>query len=103
VEEKYVNRQYGYAGCGRRFRRLYQDRENAMVSGVCAGVADFLAVDVTIVRLLVLISLLFFSVLTVAVYMLMAFLLADKPLRYRGRIPETEFWRSADCHGSRRR
>jgi len=32
-------------------RRLYQIREGAMISGVCAGIAAYLNVDVTIVRI----------------------------------------------------
>ncbi len=79
--------------CG---RRLYQDRENGIISGVCAGIAEFFAFNVTAVRLAALVSLFFFSLLTLAVYFILAFLLRDKPLRYRGRRPETEFWRSAD-------
>ena len=32
-------------------RRLVRPREGRMIAGVCAGVADYLGVDVTIVRL----------------------------------------------------
>ena len=86
----------GYTHCGRHQygRRLYQDRENGMVSGVCAGVAEFFSFNLTAVRLVALVSLFFFSILTLAVYFMLAFLLKDKPLRYRGRCTESEFWRS---------
>ncbi len=30
---------------------LYKDRENKMLAGVCAGLADYFAIDPTIVRL----------------------------------------------------
>jgi len=33
-------------------KRLYQIREGAMISGVCVGLAEFLHVDVTIIRIL---------------------------------------------------
>jgi len=33
-------------------RRLVRSSDNRMLGGVCAGVADYLGVDVTIVRLL---------------------------------------------------
>jgi len=32
-------------------KRLTKDRENGMVSGVCAGIAKYFNVDVTIVRI----------------------------------------------------
>lgn len=32
-------------------RRLYRKREGQIVAGVCAGLADYLGIDVTIVRL----------------------------------------------------
>lgn len=31
-------------------RRLYRSRDDAMVAGVCAGVAEFFQVDATVVR-----------------------------------------------------
>lgn len=34
-------------------KKLYKSRKNRMVCGVCAGIADYLNVDVTVVRLLV--------------------------------------------------
>lgn len=33
-------------------RRLYRNIENKMLAGVCAGLADYFAVDATIIRLL---------------------------------------------------
>ncbi|MBK5252506.1 MAG: PspC domain-containing protein [Peptostreptococcaceae bacterium] len=33
-------------------KRLYKDTENKMLGGVCAGIADYFAIDPTIVRLL---------------------------------------------------
>ena len=40
-------------------RRLYLDRINRKIAGVCAGLANYLDVDVTVVRIIFLISLLF--------------------------------------------
>ena len=34
-------------------KRLYKSRKNRMICGVCAGIAEYLNVDVTIIRLLV--------------------------------------------------
>ena len=62
-------------------RRLYQIREGAMISGVCNGLAAFLDIDVTVVRLLfVIITFATFGGWILA-YLLMAFFIpyADTP------------------------
>jgi len=62
-------------------RRLYQIREGAMISGVCNGLAAFIDVDVTVVRLLfVIITFATFGAWILA-YLLMAFFIpyADTP------------------------
>ena len=33
-------------------KRLYKDRQNQMLCGVCAGAAEYFNIDVTLVRLL---------------------------------------------------
>jgi len=38
-------------------KRLTLDRENRKIAGVCAGIANYLEVDVTVVRILFLIAL----------------------------------------------
>lgn len=40
-------------------RRLTRDTDDAMLGGVCAGVADYLGVDVTLVRLLTVVGAIF--------------------------------------------
>jgi phage shock protein PspC (stress-responsive transcriptional regulator) len=62
-------------------RRLYQIRQGAMISGVCNGLAAFLDVDVTVVRLLfVIITFATFGAWIIA-YLLMAMFIpyADTP------------------------
>jgi phage shock protein C len=39
-------------------RRLYRSRSDRMIAGVCGGLADYLGVDPTVVRLLTVASLL---------------------------------------------
>jgi phage shock protein C len=39
-------------------KRLYRSRNDRMISGLCAGVADYLGVDPTLVRVLTVLSLL---------------------------------------------
>ena len=42
-------------------KRLYRSQTDIMIAGVCAGLADYLSVDVTIVRLVFVLLLFFMS------------------------------------------
>lgn len=61
-------------------RRLYQDRQNKFLFGVCAGIADYFGFDVTITRVIALGSLILFMPPTLIAYILLAVLLPKKPL-----------------------
>lgn len=74
-------------------RGFYRDRENGLVFGVCAGIADRFNFRVGTVRIIAVISLLLFFWLTAAVYLGATFLIKEKPLVYSGRRTENEFWR----------
>ncbi|GEP36662.1 hypothetical protein NPS01_03250 [Nocardioides psychrotolerans] len=55
-------------------RRLVRDRDDRMLGGVCAGLAHYLGVDVTLVRLLTVLGAIF-SVGSVALAYLVAWIL----------------------------
>jgi len=55
-------------------RRFRCNPRAAIVKGVCAGVADFFALDRTIVRLTALLALWFFTLPTLLLYLLLAWL-----------------------------
>lgn len=57
---------------GSTVRRLYQIREGAMLSGVCTGIAAYLDIDVTAVRILFALFTLLTYGLGIAVYIVMA-------------------------------
>jgi len=78
--------------CG-PFRGFYRDRENGWIFGVCAGLADRFNLQVSVVRVLAVISLLAFFWLTAAVYIAATLLIREKPLIYSGARSEYEFWR----------
>jgi phage shock protein PspC (stress-responsive transcriptional regulator) len=42
-----------------RMRNLVRRRDDRMVAGVCSGIADYLGVDVTLVRLLAVVAAIF--------------------------------------------
>ena len=74
-------------------RRLYRDRENGWIMGVCAGVAQFFDWNVLAVRGIVAILLVFNTLPTALVYFATGILLRDKPLHYSGPEDEARFWR----------
>ncbi|WP_066503998.1 PspC domain-containing protein [Abyssisolibacter fermentans] len=41
------------------YKKLYRSRKNEMICGVCAGIADYFEIDVTLVRLIAVITGLF--------------------------------------------
>jgi len=58
--------------------KLYRSSDEAMIAGVCAGLADFFGFELTLTRVLVVIGTLFFPSL-VFVYIVLAVLLKKKP------------------------
>lgn len=74
-------------------QRLYRNPETGIIMGVCSGLAEFFDFEVWVVRVLAVVSLLFFTTLTAVVYLLLAFLLRERPLSYQGRKEESRFWR----------
>lgn len=74
--------------------RLYRDRDNAMLAGVCAGLAEYFGFNRRAVRLIVFVSGLFFLPFVLVSYLLLAILLPIKP---REAAPvdkeKAEFWR----------
>lgn len=58
--------------------KLYRSRKNSMISGVCGGLAHYLNVDPTIVRL-VFVFLAFYHFLGVWVYLVLAIILPLPP------------------------
>ena len=74
-------------------RGFYRDRENGMIFGVCAGIADRFNLNLFTVRVIAVISLFLFFWLTLALYLGATVLIREKPLIYSGRDSEHEFWR----------
>lgn len=56
-------------------KKLVRNMENRMICGVCAGIADYLNVDVTVVRL-IMVALAFTSV-GIILYIAAAFLMPE--------------------------
>ena len=81
------------------FGRLYRDRENGWVLGVCAGLADYYHLNVTGVRVLAGVLLVCWTIPTIAAYLILGLVLRDRPLEYRGDRDERRFWSYEDVNG----
>lgn len=60
-------------------RRLYRDVENGKISGVCAGLSDYLDIDVTLIRVIWLILVICAGTGLLA-YLIMALVVDPKPV-----------------------
>ncbi len=70
-------RRRGFGDSGRN--RIYRDRDDVVVCGVCAGLADYFGFDVVLTRVLVGVSAIFFSPFIVVVYFVLAAVLEPRP------------------------
>lgn len=76
-------------------RGFYRDTDNAWIFGVCAGIADRFNFRLGMVRLVTIILFMLFSWVTAVCYLSIWLLVREKPLVYRGRDDEYDFWRRA--------
>jgi phage shock protein C len=75
--------------------RLFRDKENAMLAGVCAGVAEYFGFNRKGVRLATLLLMLFppFFAFVVISYLVLAIALPAKPADLYETREQAEFWR----------
>jgi phage shock protein C len=75
--------------------RLYRDRENAMLAGVCAGIAEYFGLNRKGVRLVAALSILFppFFGFVIISYVILAIVLPVKPADLYENKEQAEFWR----------
>ncbi len=71
--------------------KLYLDKENGMIAGVCAGIADHFGLDIWLVRIITITLLIFTNSLVIFVYILAWFILDKKPVGYIEDELEKEF------------
>jgi phage shock protein C len=63
-----------------RRNRLYKNRDERVVAGVCAGLADYLGFDLVATRVLVAVGAFFSPPFFLFVYLILALVLDDKPV-----------------------
>ena len=73
--------------------RLYRDRENAMLAGVCAGLASYFGLNRKGLRVIVSVSAIFFFPFIVPAYIILAIILPVKPHDLYKDESQEKFWR----------
>jgi phage shock protein C len=75
--------------------RLFRDKENAMIAGVCAGVAEYFGLNRKGVRLATFLLMLFppFFAFVVVSYVVLTIVLPVKPRELYENTEQAEFWR----------
>lgn len=77
-----------------RAQRFYRDPRNGKLMGVCAGLADYFGWNVTVIRILAIIALIWFNGLTLIAYVVLGFLLPVKPDKLHDWDGDEQYWRS---------
>ena len=73
--------------------RLYRDRENAMIAGVCAGIAEYFGFCRKAVRIITAIGAVLFMPFVVTSYIILAILLPVRPAEEKVDEEKAKFWR----------
>lgn len=83
--------------------KFYLDKQNAKWSGVCAGIADYTGMDVTLVRIgLVILTILGGFPWTLIAYWVAAWMAPRKPIElYERNTEEKKFWQSVRANPRR--
>ena len=71
------NRKRGFGDSERN--KLYRNRHDGAIAGVCAGIADYFGFDLVLTRVIVAVAALFFSPFIFVVYVVLALILDVKP------------------------
>ena len=81
--------------------RLYRDPEQGVVSGVCAGIADYFGIRPLPVRLAMLMGLFFFAPPVILGYVVAVLALPIKPRQLYRNQEEEAFWRAVSIKPDR--
>ncbi|SMF70288.1 envelope stress response membrane protein PspC [Allosphingosinicella indica] len=76
-----------------RHTKFYLDKENGKLMGVCAGIADYTGVDVTLVRIGMVVGTILGSGLLILVYLATGWIAPPKPRELQEDSPDQKkFW-----------
>ena len=75
--------------------RLYRNTENRILTGVCAGLADYFGFDRRAVRIATVIAAIPFFAFVVLTYIVLSLVLPERPRELYEDKEQEEFWRKA--------
>jgi phage shock protein C len=82
--------------------RFYLDKQNKKWAGVCAGIADYTGLDVTLIRLGFVASLFVIGPMAFAVYFIASWMAPTKPVElYDQSRDEQKFWQGVRANPTR--
>ena len=81
--------------------KFYLDKPNGKIKGVCAGVADYTGIDVTIVRVGFILLLFLTHFAAVLGYVLTAWLAPDRPVGLYQSEDDAKFWQGVRSNATR--
>jgi len=82
--------------------RFYRDKQNGKIWGICAGIADYTGIDVTLVRLAFVGSVIMTGGGTIPFYVVARFLTPKKPSAlYERNRDEQKFWQGVRANPKR--
>ena len=85
-----------------RHTKFYLDKQNKKWMGVCAGIADYTGVDVTLVRIGTVLLTVLGSGMTIIAYFVVAWLAPKKPSELAYETPEqAKFWQGVRASPAR--
>jgi phage shock protein C len=85
-----------------RHTKFYLDKRNGKFMGVCAGIADYTGVDVTVVRIGTVLLTVLGSGMTIIAYLVVGWIAPKKPRELRDETPEqTKFWQGVRASPAR--
>lgn len=61
-------------------KKLYRSRKNRILAGVCGGIGEYFNTDPTLIRILAIIILLAFNIMTIIAYIIMAIIIPLEPI-----------------------
>ena len=76
-----------------RHTKFYLDKRNGKIMGVCSGIADYTGIDVTLVRVAMVLGAIFSNGIILLAYFIIGWVADDKPREFAGmdRVDE-KFW-----------
>lgn len=85
-----------------RHTKFYLDKRNKKWLGVCAGIADYTGLDVTLIRIGVVLLTILGSGMTIIAYVVAGWLAPNKPSELSYETPEeTKFWQGVRASPAR--